>query len=53
MRQLAQVLGGQIAQNRTVCAMVDEDGHYSFAAPLWCGSPPHAATSKSATACNI
>jgi|ERR1700730_4573811 hypothetical protein len=34
-------------------AAVDEDGHYSFAVPLRCRSPPLAPIGKSATACDL
>jgi len=34
-------------------ATVDEDGHYSFAIPLCCRSPPRVPAAQSATACDL
>src|SRR5712691_1767225 len=51
--QVSMVAGRILAAWRSWRATVDEDGHYSFAVPLGCRSPPCAPIGRFATPCDL
>jgi hypothetical protein len=50
---VSMVTGRILAAWRSWRATVDEDGHYSFAVPLGCRSPPCAPIGRFATPCDL
>src|SRR6266849_3449241 len=50
---VSMVAGRILAAWRSWRATVDEDGHYSFAVPLGCRSPPRAPIGRFATPCDL
>jgi hypothetical protein len=50
---VSMVAGRILAAWRSWRATVDEDGHYSFAVPLGCRSPPCAPIGRFATPCDL